>query len=56
MKLKLLKFPLCIYVTISFSLAVNIYILLFIYEPLYATVKCDVRDKIYRMITVTPKQ
>ena len=53
----------CISVKISFSIAVSIYILLFIsdlysfvYKPLHVTVKHNVRDKIYRAITFTPKQ
>ena len=46
---KTLKAPPCIYVKISFSLAVSTYIILFINEILHVTVKYNVRDKIYRV-------
>ena len=38
-----------LYVKISFSLAVSIYILSFMNKPLSVTVKYNVRDKIYRV-------
>ena len=38
-----------LYVKISFSLAVSIYILSFMNKPLSVIVKYNVRDKIYRV-------
>ena len=43
--MKTLKVPSCIYVKIFFSLAVNIYILLSIKDPLLVKVKYNVCDK-----------
>ena len=47
---KTLKVSPCIYGKISFSLAVGIYIILFINEPLSMAVKYNVANKIHKMI------
>ena len=40
---------------IQIKLQTTLYILLFINEPLHVTVKYNVRDEIYRVVTFTPK-